>query len=583
MWLGAAAVWICGAGPLPQRIREGLSQGGRSARLVSPGRVARLDPGDCETLVLIEGPDVLELVRGLQVRLSGRRRRGEPLRLILVHAADPPPPLPPGLGALDPKAPLRLETFALEDRAARALLARWPLHLGLDPPFGQRPHLLILGFAPPARALLLQALRLIHYGEGRAWVTVACADPSALGAEIAARYPQAGQVAEIRCITLDPIDLSPFPPVTQVLVCLDPAEPGLALVRHLAQRLAQAQGVSPPILLEIGDARPRGSPDGWDGQIFPFSYLREACRPQVLLDGEGDDLARTIHEHYRDSIAAQGRDPGTEPAGAPWSRLAGTYREANRRQADHIGAKLAVTDCRAVPEEQVESFAFTPLETERLAVIEHQRWAADRHLDGWAYAPERDNARKLHPQLVPYAGLSGPMRDLDRYAVRGVPALLARSGLGVVRILILGVPESAAHCPAGRRLRRLADQALVRLLARYPDRSLVIASTLAGPGARLVVRRALERAGAGLFLLLPRPIGELLAGQPDAESRRDLLALVARAERRISLDGEPELGRWLVERAEILLTLGSESAPVGAHKRIRLDPDRRGPGWSFEY
>jgi hypothetical protein len=236
-----------------------------------------------------------------------------------------------------------------------------------------------------------------------------------------------------------------------------------------------------------------------------------------------------------------------------------------------------------VPEERVESFAFAPLEAERVAVIEHLRWAADRYLDGWTYAPKRDNARKLHPQLVPYPSLSEPMKDLDRYAVRGVPALLARSGLGVVRVLILGVPDPAPDCPAGAPLRRLADQVLERLVARYPDRSLVIAATLADPRARLVARRALQRAGAALYLLLPRPIGELLAGQPEGQPRRDLLELVARAERRIALDGESELERWLALRAEILLQLGSAQASDWARKRVLLDAAKGEPQWSFEY
>jgi hypothetical protein len=236
-----------------------------------------------------------------------------------------------------------------------------------------------------------------------------------------------------------------------------------------------------------------------------------------------------------------------------------------------------------VPEERVESFAFAPLEAERLAVIEHLRWAADRYLDGWSYAPKRDNARKHHPQLVPYPDLTEPMKDLDRYAVRGVPALLARSGLGVVRVLILGLPDPDAHCPVGAPLARLADQVLERLDARYPDRSLVVASTLADPRTRLVARRALERTGAALWLLCPRPIVEVLGTQPDAGTRRDLLWLVARAERRISLAGEAELGRWLAERAEIILALGPGPSAAPGPKSVRLDPGTRGLDWGFEY
>lgn len=583
MLFGEPPVWVCGDPALAVRIAEALKRGGRRVRVVMPDDLDRLNPGGCAALVLAAAPDACELLRALWSRLVERRRRALPLRVILVHTAEPPPALPPDLADLDPEGPLRLETFALEDRAARALLTRWPLHFGMDPRFGQHPHLLIAGFAPPARGYLLQALRLIQYGEGSRRVTVACPVIEAVAQGFARAYPQAGQVAEIRWVSLDSLDLAGGPPVTQVLVSMDQPRLGFHQARRLAETLARVQHGSPPILLEIGDVEPAGGLAEWDAQIFPFSYLGEACRPRVLLDGEGDRLAQTIHDHYRDSIAAQGRDPAAEPAGRPWPQLAATYRDANRRQADHLGAKLAVTDCRAVPEERVESFAFAPLEAERLAVIEHQRWAADRYLDGWTYAPRRDNARKHHPQLVPYADLSEPMKDLDRYAVRGVPALLARSGLGVVRILILGLPEPASDCPPGASLGRLADQALDRLVARYPDRSLVIASTLADPRSRWVVRRALERAGAALFLLLPRPIEALLGEQAEQRERLDLLGLAARAERRINLDGAAGVEAWLAERAEIILSLGAGSVAGSARKHVLLDPRLGRLKWGFEY
>jgi hypothetical protein len=491
--------------------------------------------------------------------------------------ADPPPPLP----ELDPAGPITLETFAIEDRAARVLLERWPLHCGLDPCFDQRPHLLVAGFAPPARALVVQALRLIPYGEERPAITITGIDP-AVQARFAGAYPQAGQVADLRWIGADLGGLAALPPVTQVLVCAGPDD-----AIALAQRLAADQGVSPPILLEVGDAIPDGTLADWDGQTFPFSYLTEACRPQVLLDGRGDALAQSIHEHYTDSIAAQGRDPEREPAGRPWPALTASYREANRHQADHIWAKLAVMDCRAVPEERGGSFAFAPLEAERLAVIEHLRWAADRHLDGWSYAPVRDNARKHHPQLIPYRDLSEPMKDLDRFAVRGVPTLLARSALGVVRMLILGITEPNTALPADAlaagALQRLAEQVLDRLAARYPDRTLVFAATLAEPGARLITRLALDRVAAGLFLLCPQPIAHTLAAQPDDAARHELLALIARTERRISLPAPGELTRWFARRADIQLVVGSGPLENAGAKRVLLDPVERRVDWNFDY
>ena len=43
---------------------------------------------------------------------------------------------------------------------------------------------------------------------------------------------------------------------------------------------------------------------------------------------------------------------------------------------------------------------------EDLARRSHEQWAADRIRDGWRYAPQRDNAAKKHPLLLPYEQLT---------------------------------------------------------------------------------------------------------------------------------------------------------------------------------
>ncbi len=642
---------------------------------------AALDPTRAPVIILADPADATTQVAQLLTRARNANRqhqaggrlagrggwpsRPRPVqRLILMHPRDPAPALP----APEPGDQLRIETFAIEDRAARAVLRRWPPHLGLDPGCGQVPHLLFLGFAPPARALLLQALRLAHYGRGRPRISLVCDHHEAIAADLLAAYPQAHLIADLRFAPLedlprllrgtaasDPGTPSPAnPPVTLALVCMagtppahphpvDPAipedrpaagqpgslglvrsaadvacnpglvlrtadqvsnpglalsaiesvdYPGLALARRLIDELAASQGVSPPILLEVGDAESGGDLDDWDGQIIPIAYRREACNAALLLDGVGDELARTIHEHYCDTIAAQGRDLALEPAGQPWERLATSYRQANRHQADHVWAKLAVTDCRAVAEDLVEAFALSPLEVERLAMVEHDRWAADRYLDGWSHGPTRDNARKLHPQLIPYAKLSEAMKDLDRFAVRGLPTLAARLGLGIQRLLILGVHPPGPACPTGRPLRRLALALGEGLRERYPDRALVIATTLADARERDLARVLMAGAEpAGLFLLLPHPLTQLLARLTPPAARRDFLDLLTRAERRISLHGEAELATWFARRAEIHLVLDNRPREIKAmtdgletpNKSILLKPDSAGLTWTFDY
>ncbi len=55
----------------------------------------------------------------------------------------------------------------------------------------------------------------------------------------------------------------------------------------------------------------------------------------------------------------------------------------------------------------------TPLE-EALARNVHEVWAATRIAQGWRHGPERNDARKEHPSLIPYEKLSEEERVYDR-------------------------------------------------------------------------------------------------------------------------------------------------------------------------
>ncbi len=51
---------------------------------------------------------------------------------------------------------------------------------------------------------------------------------------------------------------------------------------------------------------------------------------------------------------------------------------------------------------------------EQLAENTHEVWAAQRIHDGWTYGPQRDDANKKHPCLVPYADLPESEKEYDR-------------------------------------------------------------------------------------------------------------------------------------------------------------------------
>ena len=54
---------------------------------------------------------------------------------------------------------------------------------------------------------------------------------------------------------------------------------------------------------------------------------------------------------------------------------------------------------------------------EQLAENNHDHWARQRIAAGWTQGRQRDDARKTHPDLVPYADLPESEKDYDRASV----------------------------------------------------------------------------------------------------------------------------------------------------------------------
>lgn len=64
--------------------------------------------------------------------------------------------------------------------------------------------------------------------------------------------------------------------------------------------------------------------------------------------------------------------------------------------------------------------------TEVMASNVHDIWARGRMAEGWTWGPERDDARKEHPCLVPYSELPDSEKAYDRNtAVETVKLILS--------------------------------------------------------------------------------------------------------------------------------------------------------------
>lgn len=64
--------------------------------------------------------------------------------------------------------------------------------------------------------------------------------------------------------------------------------------------------------------------------------------------------------------------------------------------------------------------------TELLAENAHEIWAVERFEDGWKYGLKRDDIKKEHPCLVPYAELPDSEKKYDRnVAMETLKAIIA--------------------------------------------------------------------------------------------------------------------------------------------------------------
>ena len=69
---------------------------------------------------------------------------------------------------------------------------------------------------------------------------------------------------------------------------------------------------------------------------------------------------------------------------------------------------------------------------EQLAENNHDHWARQRIDAGWTYGPQRDDAHKTHPDLVPYGDLPEGEKEYDRTSVLETLKVIITLGYQIV-------------------------------------------------------------------------------------------------------------------------------------------------------
>jgi hypothetical protein len=274
---------------------------------------------------------------------------------------------------------------------------------------------------------------------------------------------------------VDPLDLTPVPGTVGLadleeqvrLVRADGGSPAVVIVTEatrLGTRLAVRHPELPVFELAAGD-RPLPGDEPMVGRLVAFAL---ALAPS---DGRAADAweraARAVHERYR-------RRHPDAPLAVPWADLPEFHRESNRRQLSAMldgMVALGRTWAPATPEagppdpallgseddgvrsaEGRRLFGLDPAELTALATAEHESWRRHHEQAGWEHAPVRDDARRRHPDLVPWPELSAASRAKTEAGV--IDTLLQLRALGY-----RAVPADGGWA----RYRRVGDVRAARL------------------------------------------------------------------------------------------------------------------------
>ena len=168
-------------------------------------------------------------------------------------------------------------------------------------------------------------------------------------------------------------------------------------------------------------------------------------------------MAEQVHATWQ-GVAKVQVDPNNLPPAAnkAWAELTEEEREGNREPADHMWSKVRSIGYellpasfgsdghRAADADSASLAADIEKHMEELASAEHYRWMAWRLINGWKHAEKRDNALKLHPNIVSYEALTEPEKDKDRVIVRLIPQLLEIGRLRARKISSSTTPNAAS-------------------------------------------------------------------------------------------------------------------------------------------
>lgn len=344
-----------------------------AANLSLADRAGQVMDGDVSDLhVQVEDEDILEMMR----------------QSAAAHGGPGPAPRPFSLAAA-------------AARHANATLRLWDRPAGL--------HLATLDAGPFSQAMVRQTLTL-GWRVGRPPPRVTLWDPDG-DIEDRWRRMAPGALGDLSGVYDSPPFAIVFSHARSVGAFLEEAadadcwvvesDVGVACAAALlASRMDQ-----PPVVVVAGEQPLGAMLPGVQTAVSGFAAGLEAAILPLP-----DRQAQRLHGAYENRGREGYIELGSGESGVRWSILPESLWAANRSAAAHIPVKLADADAAGADPRDDRALL------ERMAETEHERWCAERLLNGWRPG-QRDNRLKLHPGLAGWKYLDEPTRQKDRDGV----------------------------------------------------------------------------------------------------------------------------------------------------------------------
>jgi hypothetical protein len=351
---------------------------------------------------------------------------------------------------------------AFTPRAISLLTHDFPLdHDGISANDRRSVHLVIMGFGRMGRTIAVKAAQLGQFANVKPLqISVIDNQINVPESSLLFYHPYIGQVSEI--LLYQQNILSPETrnlletwcnepdKIVNVAICVDNQEIAFSTVFNLlpvfnrknvrvAVRVAESESFQ--FLIE------RAKSDKYsDLRIIPFGMEKGYENLTNPDKDEPEKFAMDIHKAYVSLVHDQLKNDPKEldkrkQSGElnQWNNLKEDFRESSRQQAIHMYFKtraagyeiVELTDERPA----IEKFEGQDTKTgmfEILAIMEHNRWIAERRVNNWKYGVLSDKPNRINKYLVDWIKLPDDIRQYDYDAVARIPALLKGIGKKMV-------------------------------------------------------------------------------------------------------------------------------------------------------